>query len=233
MDYFYYFDGKKVAGPHSLSEIQEMFAMEMITTRTPVVRAGEQDWQTLGAYCDLNELERFIEEDNQKQLVAEELRYQKLAEGADEQAATKTLKKWPAFTWSKTFLLFGLFVIAAASELWQRGLRRNPQFFTFTELVGVFGNLLPEITGGFCGALLVGYIGSLLANKILAPVRRQIASWLKRHVASRLKRHGLASCAQFLIHKIAPSMPENKWNVFIVVAYVALILSIVGRLSPK
>ena len=54
MDKFYYFDGQKVVGAHSLQEMQEMYAMAMINTQTPVVRLGEKDWQTLGAYCDLN-----------------------------------------------------------------------------------------------------------------------------------------------------------------------------------
>lgn len=54
MDEYYYFDGQDVVGPHSLRELQEMYAMIAITGRTPVIRTGEKDWQTLGAYCDLN-----------------------------------------------------------------------------------------------------------------------------------------------------------------------------------
>jgi hypothetical protein len=54
MDKFYYFDGQGVVGAHNLQEMQEMFAMATINTQTPVIRPGEKDWQTLGAYCDLN-----------------------------------------------------------------------------------------------------------------------------------------------------------------------------------
>ena len=54
MDVFYYYDGNKVVGPHSLREMQEMYAMATINTQTPVIRLGEKDWQALGAYCDLN-----------------------------------------------------------------------------------------------------------------------------------------------------------------------------------
>lgn len=82
MDYFYYFDGGKVAGPHNLYEIQEMFAMKRITTQTPVVRAGENDWRTLGAYCDLIEFERGIKR-NDDEYGAEAQRHQKLAEAAE------------------------------------------------------------------------------------------------------------------------------------------------------
>jgi chemotaxis protein histidine kinase CheA len=54
MDVFYYFAGQQVIGPHSLREMQEMYAMATIATQTPVIKLGEKDWQTLGAYCDLN-----------------------------------------------------------------------------------------------------------------------------------------------------------------------------------
>src|SRR5262245_41382392 len=54
MDKFYFFDGQSVIGAHSLREMQEMYAMATINTQTPVIRLGEKDWQSLGAYCDLN-----------------------------------------------------------------------------------------------------------------------------------------------------------------------------------
>jgi len=54
MDVFYYYDGNKVIGPHNLRELQEIYASATINTQTPVVRNGEKDWRTLGAYCDLN-----------------------------------------------------------------------------------------------------------------------------------------------------------------------------------
>jgi len=54
VDKFYYFDKQSVIGAHTLREIQEMYAMAMIDSQTPVIRPGEKDWQTLGAYCDLN-----------------------------------------------------------------------------------------------------------------------------------------------------------------------------------
>jgi hypothetical protein len=54
MDEFYYYDGEATTGPHSLREIQEIYALGMITSRTPVVQTGDREWKTLGAYCDLN-----------------------------------------------------------------------------------------------------------------------------------------------------------------------------------
>jgi hypothetical protein len=54
MDKFYYFDGQVVIGAHTLREMQEMYALATINTQTPIIRLGEKDWQTLGAYCDLN-----------------------------------------------------------------------------------------------------------------------------------------------------------------------------------
>lgn len=54
MDEYYYYDGQATIGPHSLREVQEIYALGMITSRTPVIQTGGLEWQTLGAYCDLN-----------------------------------------------------------------------------------------------------------------------------------------------------------------------------------
>ena len=54
MDEYYYNDGREVIGPHSLRELQEIHSHLLINSQTPVMRKGEKDWQTLGAYCDLN-----------------------------------------------------------------------------------------------------------------------------------------------------------------------------------
>jgi hypothetical protein len=52
-EYFYY-DGRESLGPHSLRELQEIHSLSLINAQTPVIRKGEKDWQTLGAYCDLS-----------------------------------------------------------------------------------------------------------------------------------------------------------------------------------
>ncbi len=54
MEEFYYYDGREVIGPHSLPELQEMYAMAVISNQTPVLRQGDKDWYTLGQFCDLN-----------------------------------------------------------------------------------------------------------------------------------------------------------------------------------
>lgn len=54
MDVLYYFDGQNVTGPHSLRELQEMYAQKTIDAQTPVRRLEERNWQTLGIYCDLD-----------------------------------------------------------------------------------------------------------------------------------------------------------------------------------
>lgn len=54
MDEYYYYDGQATIGPHSLREVQEIYALGMITSRTPVIQTGGLEWKTLGAYCDLN-----------------------------------------------------------------------------------------------------------------------------------------------------------------------------------
>src|SRR5262245_46099944 len=53
MDEYYYHDGHKVVGPHSLWELMGMYSMAVIGAQTPVMRKDDKDWRTLGAYCQL------------------------------------------------------------------------------------------------------------------------------------------------------------------------------------
>lgn len=98
MDQFYYYDGEKVVGQHSLREIQEIYALGMMTSRTPVIRVGEKDWQTLGAYCDLNAPEcQPLELDFDEQTAAAEL--EAVTEDSEiMEAAEQELSVQPAIT---------------------------------------------------------------------------------------------------------------------------------------
>lgn len=54
MDEFYFSDGARAVGPHSLRELQELFALGSLQSSTPVFRRGESAWRTLADFCDLN-----------------------------------------------------------------------------------------------------------------------------------------------------------------------------------
>lgn len=128
-----------MAGPHSLDEIQEMFAMGALTTQTPVVRAGEKDWQTLGAYCDLNEL-----------------KYQ--PSGIDSKNFTETqsihsIKAKSSGLPVKSLLLLGILISSSVVEIWTNGIGLNPLITT-----------IPRILGRSAAPLFIGAIGGLFAK---------------------------------------------------------------------
>jgi hypothetical protein len=54
MDEYYFSDGSRAVGPHSLRELQELFAMASIKSTTPVFKRGESEWRILADFCDLN-----------------------------------------------------------------------------------------------------------------------------------------------------------------------------------
>jgi hypothetical protein len=54
IDEYFYCNGSEVIGPHSLRELQELYSMSAFDSLTLVMRKGDRNWQTLGAYCGLN-----------------------------------------------------------------------------------------------------------------------------------------------------------------------------------
>jgi uncharacterized protein DUF4339 len=54
MEEYFYCNDFEVIGPHSLRELQELYALGVIDSRSLVMKKGDKDWQTLAGYCDLN-----------------------------------------------------------------------------------------------------------------------------------------------------------------------------------
>ena len=60
-DEFYYYDGHSTVGPYEMGKMLELYSSATIHSQTPVIRKGEADWKSLGAYCDLNSMSAQIE----------------------------------------------------------------------------------------------------------------------------------------------------------------------------
>lgn len=54
MEEYYYFDGQKVLGPHNLRELQELYSLAVINSKTQINRKGDKDWLPFEMICDLN-----------------------------------------------------------------------------------------------------------------------------------------------------------------------------------
>ena len=54
MDEYFYCKDYEVLGPHSLRELQELYALAIIDSHTMVMRKGEKDWQLFSSFCDVN-----------------------------------------------------------------------------------------------------------------------------------------------------------------------------------
>ena len=57
-DTFFYFDGVKVIGPHSRSEIQEMFATGLIKAETQICTASDHEWKPISSFPKLLTVEK-------------------------------------------------------------------------------------------------------------------------------------------------------------------------------
>lgn len=169
-------DGKEY-GPVNLETLKRWNSERRIDKETMVFHCERNTWMPIGHafnYQDWDDSK--VQTPNTQSLpqFSEHLRGEKTSQSSafivklpnpSNQTTGDTLKKRSTLAWSNALLILGVFAIASILELWLWSLKRTPQDFSFTELVGAFGGSLPEILGRFIGTLFLGAMGSLLAKR--------------------------------------------------------------------